>query len=100
MANQREFERQWDERGRQWDERDRQRDERDRERDERDRERDERQERRDQRLDGLVQTLTDRTIQAMEAINRLGNIAGAHDMRLDEHEERLDHLEGEQSDLP
>ncbi|SPF48299.1 hypothetical protein SBA4_3870003 [Candidatus Sulfopaludibacter sp. SbA4] len=71
-----------------------------RERDERDRQRDERQEKRDERQDALMRTLTDRTIQAMEAINRLGNIVGAHDVRLDEHEERLDDLQGKHPDLP
>jgi hypothetical protein len=36
-----------------------------------------------------IATLTDRTIQAMDAINRLANIAGAH-------EERLERLEDQQ----
>ena len=38
-------------------------------------------------LVGKVDILTDRTLQAMDAINRLGNI-------MISHEERLDHLKG------
>jgi hypothetical protein len=41
------------------------------------------------RLTAKVDTLTERTIQAMDAITRMANIVGAH-------EERLSGLEGEQ----
>lgn len=37
------------------------------------------------KLTAKVDTLTDRTIQAMDAINRLANIAGSH-------EERISHI--------
>jgi hypothetical protein len=35
-----------------------------------------------------IATLTDRTLQAMDAINRLANIAGAHEARIERLEDQ------------
>jgi hypothetical protein len=45
-------------------------------------------------LTDKMEVLTERTKQAMDSINRLGHIAGLHDARIDDHEERIGDLEG------
>jgi hypothetical protein len=45
------------------------------------------------RLDEHARLLTERTVQAMDAIGRLARIVEIHENRLDDREQRLDELE-------